>query len=152
MGTTMATDLQELERALQTYLDGLYEGDTGKLAAAFHDESHLFSVTDGKLDYLPRARWFELVRNRPSARSRDLPRRDWVGADRPVRPEHGARQGTMSNAAALFHGLPDIRETGGRLADHFENLPYRHTVIVREGEIISTPREAAVMIVPSQKF
>ena len=74
----MATDLQDLEQALQTYFDGLFEGDTAKLAAVFHDESHLFSVTDGKLDDLPRARWFEMVSNRPSALSRDLPRRDWV--------------------------------------------------------------------------
>jgi Putative lumazine-binding len=74
----MATDLQDLEQTVQTYFDGLYEGDTAKLASVFHDESHLFSVTDGKLDDMPRAKWFELVNSRPSARSRDLPRRDWV--------------------------------------------------------------------------
>jgi hypothetical protein len=74
----MATDLHDLEQAVQTYFDGLYEGDTAKLASVFHDESHLFSVTDGKLDDMPRAKWFELVNSRPSARSRDLARRDWV--------------------------------------------------------------------------
>ena len=74
----MPSDLQDLERALQTYFDGLYEGDTGKLGSVFHDVSHLFSVTDGKLADLPRAQWFEFVRNRKSAQSQDLPRRDWV--------------------------------------------------------------------------
>ena len=74
----MATDLHDLEQALQTYFDGLYEGDTAKLASVFHDVSHLFSVTDGKLDVLPRAAWFDMVKNRPSAVSRDLPRRDWA--------------------------------------------------------------------------
>ena len=74
----MASDLQDIEQALHIYLDGLYEGDTGKLATVFHEESHLFSVTDGKLDDMPRARWFDLVNGRPSARSRDLPRHDWV--------------------------------------------------------------------------
>ena len=74
----MASDLHDLEHAVQTYFDGLYEGDTAKLAAVFHEESHLFSVTDGKLDDLPRARWFEMVKGRPSARSRDLPRHDWI--------------------------------------------------------------------------
>jgi Putative lumazine-binding len=74
----MATDLQDLEQAVQTYFDGLYEGDTAKLASVFHDESHLFAVTDGKLDDIPRTKWFDLVNSRPSARSRDLPRRDWV--------------------------------------------------------------------------
>jgi hypothetical protein len=44
----MATDLHDIEQALQTYFDGLYEGDTAKLAAVFHDQSHLFSVTDGQ--------------------------------------------------------------------------------------------------------
>ena len=74
----MATDMHDIEQALQTYLDGLYEGDTGKLAVVFHPESHLFGVTDGKLDDLPRAAWFDLINSRPSAASRDLPRRDWV--------------------------------------------------------------------------
>ncbi|HXT81093.1 MAG TPA: nuclear transport factor 2 family protein [Acetobacteraceae bacterium] len=74
----MPTDLQDIEGAVQTYFDGLYEGDTAKLASVFHDVSHLFSVTDGKLEDLPRAQWFELVRSRQSAQTRDLPRRDWV--------------------------------------------------------------------------
>ena len=74
----MPSDLNDLEQALQTYFDGLYAGDTAKLGSVFHDVAHLFSVTDGKLADLPRAQWFEAVRNRPSAQSRDLPRRDWV--------------------------------------------------------------------------
>jgi hypothetical protein len=74
----MASDLADIERALQTYFDGVYEGDTANLASVFHDESHLFVVTDGKLDDMPRERWLEWMRTRPSARSRDLPRRDWV--------------------------------------------------------------------------
>ena len=74
----MATDLHDIEQALGLYFDGLHAGDTAKLGAVFHDVAHLFSVTDGKLDDLPRAAWFEMVKNRPSAASRDLPRRDWV--------------------------------------------------------------------------
>ena len=74
----MASDLQDIEQALQLYFDGLYTGDTAKLASVFHPESHLFSVTAGKLEDLPRAGWFEMVKNRPSAASRDLPRRDWI--------------------------------------------------------------------------
>jgi Putative lumazine-binding len=74
----MASDLTDLEQALQTYFDGLYEGDTAKLGRVFHDVSHLFSVTEGKLADMSRAQWFEMVRNRPSAQCRDLPRNDWV--------------------------------------------------------------------------
>ncbi len=74
----MASDLTDIEDALQTYFDGLYEGDTDKLGRVFHDVAHLFSVTDGTLNDLPRAAWFEAVRNRKSAQSQDLPRRDWI--------------------------------------------------------------------------
>ncbi len=74
----MASDLHDLEQALQTYFDGLYDGDTAKLGSVFNEVSHLFSVTDGKLADMPREQWFEMVRNRPSAQSRDLKRQDWV--------------------------------------------------------------------------
>ena len=74
----MPSDLHEIEQVLQTYFDGLYEGDTAKLQRAFHEVAHLFSVEDGKLADLPRAQWFEMLRNRQSAQSRDLSRRDWV--------------------------------------------------------------------------
>jgi hypothetical protein len=74
----MPSDLTDLEQALQTYFDGLYEGDTAKLGRVFHDGTHLFSVTDGQLADMSRAQWLEMLRNRPSAQSRDLPRNDWV--------------------------------------------------------------------------
>ncbi len=74
----MPSDLNDLETALQTYFDGLYEGDADKLAAVFHDVSHLFSVTDGKLNDLSRQAWFDLVRSRGSAKAAGLPRRDFV--------------------------------------------------------------------------
>jgi hypothetical protein len=74
----MATDLTELEQAIQTYFDGLYEGDTAKLASVFHDVAHLFSVQDGQLADLPRENWFNFVRSRKSAAAQDLPRGDFI--------------------------------------------------------------------------
>jgi len=74
----MPTDLHDLEQAVQTYFDGLYEGDTAKLGAVFHEVSHLFSVSDGKLEDLPREQWFDFVSKRASARSRDLQRGDFI--------------------------------------------------------------------------
>ena len=74
----MASDLHDLEQAVQTYLDGLYEGDTAKLGSVFHDVSHLFNVADGALADLPREKWFEFVRSRKSAQSQDLPRNDFI--------------------------------------------------------------------------
>ena len=74
----MQSDLMDLEQALQTYFDGLHEGDTAKLGRVFHEVAHLFSVTDGKLGDMSRQQWFEMVQGRKSAQSQDLPRRDWV--------------------------------------------------------------------------
>ncbi|MBN9559813.1 MAG: nuclear transport factor 2 family protein [Alphaproteobacteria bacterium] len=75
----MSDDLKAIETVLQTYFDGLHEGDVGKLGAAFHESSDLRSVEpDGTLAILPRAQWFEFVKGRPSARSRDLPRLDRI--------------------------------------------------------------------------
>jgi hypothetical protein len=74
----MASDLNNLEQALQTYFDGLYEGDTAKLGSVFHDVAHLFYVTEGKLGDMSREQWFDMVRSRKSAQSQDLKRHDWV--------------------------------------------------------------------------
>ena len=74
----MASDLHDIEQALQTYFDGLYEGDTAKLGSIFHDVAHLFFVTDGKLGDMSREQWFTLVKSRKSAQSQDLQRRDFV--------------------------------------------------------------------------
>ena len=36
----MSSDVAAIEKVLQTYFDGLYEGDTNKLGEAFHPASH----------------------------------------------------------------------------------------------------------------
>lgn len=74
----MSDDLRAVEAVLWTYLDGLHEGDTKKLAAAFHEGSHLYSVTGGAVSDLPRAQWLEMVASRPSAKSRGLKRTDRI--------------------------------------------------------------------------
>ncbi len=75
----MSSDVAEVEKVLQTYFDGLYEGDTGKLGAAFHPMSHLYSVgSDGKAADFPRADWFKMVEGRPSAKSKGSERRDRI--------------------------------------------------------------------------
>ena len=74
----MAQDRTEIEAVVQTYLDGLYEGDVDKLAAAFHPTSSLTYEENGVLTPLPRDRWLEAVRERPSPKSRGLPRHDRI--------------------------------------------------------------------------
>ena len=68
----------EIEAVIRTYFDGLYEGDVGKLAAAFHPVSHLYCERDGEVVDLPRERWFEMVRNRASPASSGLARDDRI--------------------------------------------------------------------------
>ena len=74
----MSQDRTEIETVVQTYLDGLYEGDVDKLASAFHPTSSLTYEENGALTPLPRDRWLEAVRDRPSPKSRGLPRHDRI--------------------------------------------------------------------------
>ncbi|HEU5297679.1 MAG TPA: nuclear transport factor 2 family protein [Burkholderiaceae bacterium] len=71
-------DRQAIEQAVQTYLDGLYEGDADKLASVFHDTSALTYEQDGKLVVLPREQWLKWVRERPKPKDKGLPRDDVI--------------------------------------------------------------------------
>lgn len=73
-----AEDRAAIEATLWTYFDGLHEGDVDKIAQAFHPVSHLYSEENGGVADLPRDRWLDLVRNRPSAKSQGLSRHDRV--------------------------------------------------------------------------
>lgn len=73
-----ASAIAEIEAVIQTYFDGLYEGDVEKLGAAFHPVSHLYCEKDGGVLDVPREQWFEMVRNRPSSVSRGLARDDRI--------------------------------------------------------------------------
>jgi len=74
----MNSELPALEKAINTYLDGLYEGDAAKLAEVFHPSSHLYSGTDGKVVDLPAPDWFEAVKKRPSPKSKGDARADQI--------------------------------------------------------------------------
>jgi hypothetical protein len=74
----MAGEIEAIEKVVWTYLDGLYEGDTSKLGQAFHEVSHLYAADKGGVADVPRAQWFDLVKSRPSAKSRGLKRTDRI--------------------------------------------------------------------------
>ena len=77
--TIFPTDEQmSINATVQLYLDGLYEGDTDKLASAFHPTSALTSEDGGTLKVLPRDQWLEVVRNRKSAKALGLTRHDEI--------------------------------------------------------------------------
>ncbi len=73
-----ASDIAAIEAVLQTYFDGLHEGDADKLASAFHPCSHLYWEKDGVVQDLPREEWFAMVRSRGSAKSKGLAREDRI--------------------------------------------------------------------------
>lgn len=73
------SEVAAIEKVLQVYFDGLYEGDTTKLGEAFHPVSHLYSVAgDGKAADMPRADWFKMVEGRKSAKASGSERRDRI--------------------------------------------------------------------------
>jgi hypothetical protein len=76
---TETNNIRIIEGVIQSYLDGLYESDADKIASAFHPTSALTSVSsDGELVIIPRDKWLEMVRTRPSPKQRGLPRHDQV--------------------------------------------------------------------------
>jgi hypothetical protein len=76
---TGTDDTTAIEGVIQTYLDGLYEGDAAKIGNAFHQTSALTSISEtGELAITPRDVWLENVCNRPSPKQRGLSRHDEV--------------------------------------------------------------------------
>lgn len=71
-------DRKAIEQTVQTYFDGLYEGDADKLASIFHESAALTYEHGGKLVVLPLAQWLESVRERPSTKAKQLPREDAI--------------------------------------------------------------------------
>jgi len=74
----MSDDIRAIEQTVQVYFDGLYEGDASKIASAFHEVSHLYVANGSEVTDLPREKWLDMVRSRPSAKSQNLPRRDRI--------------------------------------------------------------------------
>ncbi|MEN5084759.1 nuclear transport factor 2 family protein [Bosea sp. TWI1241] len=74
----MDTELPAIEAAVQTYFDGLYEGDTEKLARVFHPRASLFIEEGGALLVTPVPDWLARVAGRPSPVSQDLARDDRI--------------------------------------------------------------------------
>lgn len=74
----ISDDRQAIEQAIQTYFDGLYEGDADKLASVFHETSALTWEQDGQVAVWPLAQWLKAVRERPSPKAKGLARDDAI--------------------------------------------------------------------------
>src|SRR5437867_12356739 len=76
---TATDDAKAIESVIQSYLDGLHEGDAGKIASAFHPTSALTSISEaGELAITPPDVWLNNARNRPSPKQPGLPHHDQV--------------------------------------------------------------------------
>ena len=74
-----ASDLMSIASLLKTYFDGLYEGDTKKLGAVFHECSYLRSLDDkGNVTNLARDDWFKAVEGRDAPSKTGLERADKI--------------------------------------------------------------------------
>lgn len=71
-------DRSAIEQSIQTYFDGLYEGDADKLASVFHETSALTWEQDGQVAIWTLAQWLKAVRERPSPKAKGLARDDAI--------------------------------------------------------------------------
>lgn len=74
----MNSEIKNIEVAIGYYFDGLYEGDTEKLARVFSPKASLFIESEGALTALPVPEWFERVASRASPASRNAKRDDRI--------------------------------------------------------------------------
>lgn len=72
------SEKEAIERTIQTYFDGLYEGDADKLASVFTPSSVLTFENKGKAMILTRDQWLDNVRSRPSPKASGLKRDDAI--------------------------------------------------------------------------
>jgi hypothetical protein len=74
----MPHDRSTVEKVIQLYFDGLYEGDADKIGEAFHPSADLRWQEKGELQVLPVPDWLDRVRKRPSAKAEGKPREDFI--------------------------------------------------------------------------
>jgi len=74
----MSQNRSSVEAVVQSYFDGLYEGDAEKLGAIFHPSADLRWVEKGELQVLTVPDWLDRVRKRPSGKAEGKPREDFI--------------------------------------------------------------------------
>ena len=74
----MSENRSSVEAVVQTYFDGLYEGNADKLGAIFDSSADLRWVEKGELQVLTVPNWLDRVRKRPSAKAEGKPREDFI--------------------------------------------------------------------------
>lgn len=114
MPNEIDVDLAAIETTVRTYLDGLYEGDADKLAAAFHPTSALTQSANGELKILPRDEWLAWVRARPSPKAQGLARHDRILSTDRVGPTMAAVKVQCAIPPRFFVDLLSLLKIDGR--------------------------------------
>ena len=74
----VAAETRAIADVIQLYFDGLYEGDTLKLARAFDASARLYSLNEGEVRELSRDEWLTILAGRPAPKASGLARTDRI--------------------------------------------------------------------------
>lgn len=110
----MTDDFNDIAAVLADYFDGLYFGDTERLARVFHPQAQYVSVTDGTLLYRTMGEYFPVVDNRPSPASRNEARRDRIVSIEFAGPVTAVARVNCSIGDKLFTDLLTLIRLDGR--------------------------------------
>lgn len=111
--STTADDRAAIEQTIQTYFDGLYEGDADKLASVFHPGSALSFDNKGQFTVWPLAEWLDKVRRRPSPQATGLARDDAILAFDQSGPTTAWVKVKCQIPPAYFTDYLNLVKTGG---------------------------------------
>lgn len=106
--------ISEIQELLQTYFDGWYECDVGKLQSVFHPSCHLVCIIDGALDDDDMPKVLAGVARRESGASRGAPRHDRVLMLDVASPTTAMAKVELSINAKLFTDYLSLLRVDGR--------------------------------------
>jgi len=72
------SSIGEITAVLEAYFDGLYNGDVDAFGRIFHENAHLYASDGNELTDWSREHYFEIIKNRQSAREQGLKRYDRI--------------------------------------------------------------------------
>lgn len=110
----MGTVFAEITPVLQTYFDGLYYSDTGRLRQVFHPKAQYVCASDGTLLYRTMDEYFPVVDARPSPASRGEARRDAIVSIALAGPVTAIATVTCAIGTAQFIDLLTLIKLDGR--------------------------------------
>jgi hypothetical protein len=134
----VSDDVGAIKAPVQTYFDGLHEGDAEKLALVFHSTSALTWEENGVLTPLPRVEaesgaWSTF--SEKAAGSRVMTR-----SCRSIKPPLPcAREAQVRDPSALFHGLVLPSEDRKKVANCSESLRYRNSSLIPLSIAVESP-------------